>query len=153
LIGTGTGLAPLYGILRDALHSGHRGDIRLYHGSRIPEGLYLGDALSALASEHGNFHYMPCLSGEVGACDTGAGGAPANNAIRQGRADAEALKDYPDLTGWQVFICGYPAMVQAAKTAAYLAGASLDAIHADPFEMLDRRGEDRADDAPKPDVW
>src|ERR1700690_487112 len=44
LLGTGCGLAPLYGIVRDALHSGHRGRICLYHGSRETSGLYLIDA-------------------------------------------------------------------------------------------------------------
>jgi CDP-4-dehydro-6-deoxyglucose reductase, E3 len=34
LAGTGTGLAPLWGILRDALRRGHHGPIRLYHGAR-----------------------------------------------------------------------------------------------------------------------
>jgi ferredoxin len=33
LAGTGTGLAPLYAVLRSALQSGHTGPIRLFHGA------------------------------------------------------------------------------------------------------------------------
>ena len=47
LAGTGTGLAPLLGILRAALAAGHRGPIRLYHGSVQRSGLYLWDELMA----------------------------------------------------------------------------------------------------------
>ena len=40
LIGTGTGLAPLYGIIHDALQQGHTGEIHLFHGALNPAGLY-----------------------------------------------------------------------------------------------------------------
>ena len=48
LVGTGTGLAPLYGILRDALRQGHRGPIHLFHGALHKGGLYLVDELRRL---------------------------------------------------------------------------------------------------------
>ncbi|MDQ7003015.1 MAG: FAD-binding oxidoreductase, partial [Ghiorsea sp.] len=40
LAGVGTGLAPLYGILRDAIESEHQGHIFLFHGSIHTQGLY-----------------------------------------------------------------------------------------------------------------
>jgi NAD(P)H-flavin reductase len=61
LIGSGTGLAPLWGVLRDALRRDHRGPIRLYHGARNKEGLYLVDELEALAKERDNFFYRACV--------------------------------------------------------------------------------------------
>jgi ferredoxin-NADP reductase len=128
LIGNGSGLAPLYGIARDALADGHRGEIRLYHGSRTVGGLYLRDALRALAARHDNFSYLPCISGpEPGRGD------------RVGRAEIVAFGDLPQLSGWRVFLCGYPPMVDAARRAAYLAGARLADIHADAFELRDLR--------------
>ena len=66
LVGNGSGLAPLIGIARDALSSGHRGEIRLYHGTRHREGLYLDETLQAMAEHHDNFSYIPCVSGEIG---------------------------------------------------------------------------------------
>lgn len=59
LVGTGTGLAPLVGIARDAMRQGHTGPIHLYHGSSAVEGLYLEDELSAMAAANEDFHYQP----------------------------------------------------------------------------------------------
>ena len=58
LAGTGTGLAPLYGIARDALTQGHCGPIWLFHGSLNPAGLYLQQELTDLAARHANFQYV-----------------------------------------------------------------------------------------------
>ncbi len=133
LIGNGSGLAPLYGIARDALGDGHRGEIRLYHGSRTADGLYLRDELRALAVSHENFFYTPCVSGPE-----------PNPGDRTGRADTAAFDDLPQLSGWRVFLCGSPPMVHAAKRTAYLAGAKLADIHADAFELRELRKTPRA---------
>ncbi len=142
LIGTGTGLAPLYGIARDALASGHRGAIALYHGSRDPKGVYLSDDLRRLTEEYTAFSYAPCISGDSAPDD-----------CRRGRADELAFADHPDLSGWLVYLCGYPPMVHAAKKAAFMAGAALDDIHTDPFDLKDLRAEPRKDETERPDVW
>ena len=128
LIGSGSGLAPLFGIARDALGAGHGGEIRLYHGSRRAGGLYLGDELRELADRHAGFAYSPCLSGDTAAGDAG-------NAVRRGRASDVALVDQPDLSGWRVYLCGLPEMVHSARRGAYLAGAGLDDIYADAFDF------------------
>ncbi len=122
LIGTGSGLAPLYGIIRDALQNGHTGKIRLYHGSYTPDGLYLVAELRNLALRYPNFSYVPCVSeGE------------AAHSYAMGTVLDVALRDDPDLSGWRVFLCGNPEMVNAAKRAVFLAGASVRDIFADPF--------------------
>jgi ferredoxin-NADP reductase len=122
LIGTGSGLAPLYGIVRDALRNGHTGKIRLYHGSYNTAGLYLVDELRTLAAANPNFNYVPCVSDGV---------APAGYA--QGVVLDVALAENLDLTGWRVFLCGNPDMVNAAKKETFFAGASMRDIFADPF--------------------
>lgn len=61
LVGTGTGLAPLYGIIHDALKQGHTGEIHLIHGALDPSGLYLTSEMSELAQEHSNVNYHPCV--------------------------------------------------------------------------------------------
>jgi NAD(P)H-flavin reductase len=133
LVGNGTGLAPMLGIVRDALASGHTGTIRLYHGSQTKAGLYLGDILRGLEAEHGNFHYIPCISrdGET-------------EGYRQGRADDAAFSDHTDLKDWRVFLCGYPPMVNSAKDRAQGAGARLEDIYADPYELKELRKKPRS---------
>lgn len=48
LLAAGTGLAPLWGIVREALLQGHRGDIRVLHVAHEPAGHYLAEPLRAL---------------------------------------------------------------------------------------------------------
>lgn len=121
LIGTGSGLAPLIGIVRDALENNHQGDIYLYHGSRTINGLYGQVLLTNLAKKFGNFHYCGAVSG------TEMKGADRIH------ADDLALKNHKSLKGWQVYLCGHPAMVAKMKKRAYLAGAEIKHIYADPF--------------------
>jgi len=122
LIATGSGLAPLYGIVRDALLNGHQGKLSLYHGSYNTEGFYLVGELTKLAQTHRNFSYVPCVS---------EGQAPAG--YSSGMVLDVALADNPDLSGWRVFLCGNPDMVNAARQQTFFAGASMREIYADPF--------------------
>ncbi|NNM69261.1 MAG: 2Fe-2S iron-sulfur cluster binding domain-containing protein [Gallionella sp.] len=122
LIATGSGLAPLYGIIRDALLNEHHGKLSLYHGSYNADGFYLVDELRRLAQAHPNFEYVPCISdGE------------ASVGYASGMVLDVALADNPDLSGWRVFLCGNPNMVNAAKQQTFFAGASMRDIFADPF--------------------
>jgi NAD(P)H-flavin reductase/ferredoxin len=123
LIGTGTGLAPLYGIIRDALENhNHSGEIHLFHGSRDASGLYFEDKLREMEKNHPNFHYTPCLSGDV-----------KSRKYTKGRANQIALEKFIKLDGWRVYLCGQPEMVLQTKKMAYLQGASLKEIYADAF--------------------
>jgi len=122
LVGTGTGLSPLYGIVRDALSKGHRGEIHLYHGSQSPNGIYLENELRALAEQHENFHYVSCVSGALD-----------NSRHQHGRANDIALAVHKNLKGWKIYLCGNPEMVAATKKKGFLAGASLKDIFSDPF--------------------
>lgn len=128
LVGTGTGLAPLYGIIRDALAQGHAGPIHLFHGSRDRRGLYLERDLRDLERRFSNFHYVPCLSGDE---------VPKGHVA--GRADQVALQSIRNLKDWRLFLCGHPDMVQSAKKKAFLAGASIKDIYADAFHVGQRR--------------
>lgn len=119
LAGTGTGLAPLWAILNDALTQGHRGPIRLYHGALDRSGLYLVDALQDLQARRPQFRYTPCIrdaadlaNTDLVAAVTGQESDPANTAF---------------------FLCGDELLVKRLKKALFIAGAKLDHILADPF--------------------
>jgi len=123
LIGTGTGLAPLWGIIRDALSKGHKGEIHLFHGSHSTDKIYLVDELKQLAKLHSNFFYTPCISGQD------------NQGYTAGRANEVALSEIPKLDGYRVYLCGHPEMVSSTKKKTFLAGASMNDIHADAFTL------------------
>ena len=138
LIGTGTGLAPLIGIVRDALFHGHEGEIHLYHGCRRQEGFYKHDAICLLESEHSNFQYHPCNSQAELEFEF-----KNNHKILTGRANELALKRHKQLSGWVIYLCGVPEMVNKTKKQAYLAGVALEDIYADPFELTELREKPR----------
>lgn len=118
LVGAGTGLAPLWGVLRDALRRGHNGPIRLYHGALDRWGLYLVDELRALTEEHAHFSYIPCVRGEIG---------PAGGDLEAAVIEGERQ---PDLSSF--FLCG-GGLVGRVKRGLFLKGAKLQRIRADIF--------------------
>ena len=123
LAGTGTGLAPLYGILMDALEQGHQGEINLYHGALCEEDLYFVDELTKIAESHDNFHYIPCvLNGYEGSFyRVGNLEDIVLNKIR------EKVKDV------RLYLCGVPELVNSIKTKAFLSGVSPKRMYSDAF--------------------
>ncbi len=129
LAGTGTGLAPLLGVLKAALAAKHRGPIALYHGARDRLGLYYLRQLDALAAEVPGLEVKAIAlegelppSGELRHCQVELGDLGAVVARHPGKvADVRA------------YLCGDPPLVAALKKRLFLAGASLSRIHSDPF--------------------
>jgi ferredoxin-NADP reductase/ferredoxin len=127
LVGTGSGLAPLAGILTDALSHGHTGPIHLFHGSRDLEDLYRIEEMRLLAKTHQNFHYTPCLSGKH-----------VPEGFASGRASEVAMATMSDLKGWRIFLCGHPDMVNQMKIQVFLKGAATADIYSDAFVVATR---------------
>lgn len=123
LAGTGTGLAPLVGIARDALQQGHSGEIHLIHGAVRSEGLYLDQMLQNMAKQHEHFFYHACvLNGEH---------LPEH--VYLGNIETFVTKLVPKPTNWRVFLCGAADLVNSLKKKIFLAGASMSNIYSDPF--------------------
>lgn len=122
LIGTGTGLAPLWGVLHDALAQGHSGPIELWHGARAASGLYLEQELCSLQAKYPQLSYRRCVL--EGAEQAG---------LEIGRLDALVLERVHSFAGRRVYLCGDPALVQRLKRQVFLRGAALREIHADAF--------------------
>lgn len=121
LAGTGSGLAPLWAILQDAEKQGHEGKLVLLHGSLNQSGLYFEDELRQMADRMPNFEYRACLLQEE---REGYESAALDQIINQ---------DFADLKDWSVYLCGDADLVNKLKRQCFLAGASLNDIHADPF--------------------
>lgn len=122
LAGTGTGLAPLYGILRKALASGHVGPIRLYHGALAEADLYLVDELRLLARAAPNFSYVPCV---LNGCE--------GSYYMPGNIETIVLSELTPLAATRLFLCGAPEFVGSLRRKAFLAGIASKHIHADAF--------------------
>lgn len=123
LAGTGTGLAPLLGVVRDALRQGHAGEIHLIHGALRTDDLYCRDELAGLAAAHEGFRYTPCvLEPDAAAAD-----------VTPGALDEVAIQALREPKTTRAFFCGAPEMVAALKRKAFLAGVASRNIFSDPF--------------------
>lgn len=123
LISTGTGVAPHSGIVKDALLSGHQGEIKLYHGANKHHGHYLRPQLEQLARKYSNFSYILCASDDA-----------ELQHVFTGRSNEVALKQNKDIHDWCVYLSGRPEMVKDTEKAVISMGVRVGNIHADPFE-------------------
>lgn len=125
LIGTGTGVAPLYAIVEAALQRGHRGVITLIQGGVSEESLYWQREIEALAAQAKNVRYLRCVLH-----------GPVHEGTHRGELATYTLASLGDLKAQRIFLAGDAALVRQLKKQLFLAGASLRRIHADPFEAV-----------------
>jgi NAD(P)H-flavin reductase len=129
LAGTGTGLAPLLGVLRAAARHGHRAEISLFHGSPQPSGIYLRAELEALGEALPGLRlFGSTLSGAESDLGTQGRWQLALTPL-----DQLLFSKNPKLDAHRLYLCGQPKLVQSLRKRAYLAGASLSRIHCDAF--------------------
>jgi len=100
-VASGTGFAPIKSIIEHALHKGVTRPMVLYWGGRRPKDLYM-DALA----RQWPIGYVPVISDAL---------AEDNWSGRTGFVHSALMQDFPDLSGHQVYACGVPVMVDAAK--------------------------------------
>lgn len=122
LCGTGTGLAPLYGIVNDAIKHQHQNQVHLFHGALDESGLYYDGELSRLDESISNFCYYPCTLN-----------ASASDRIKTGNLGDIILEKFSDFSDWRVYLSGDPETVNSLKKKLFLAGASINDIYSDPF--------------------
>jgi CDP-4-dehydro-6-deoxyglucose reductase len=106
LLAGGTGFAPIKAIVEHAFHQKSMRPMALYWGARDRAGLYLHELAERWAASHPGFMYVPVLSEPLNA-DGWQG--------RTGLVHQAVMADFPDLSGHQVYACGAPAMIEAAR--------------------------------------
>jgi NAD(P)H-flavin reductase/ferredoxin len=123
LVATGTGFAPIKSIVEDMIKCGIRRPTRLYWGGRRETDLYMPALIAKWDAQADWLGVAPVLS------------EPAPD--WRGRRDLvhrAVLEDTPDLTSHQVYACGNPFMIAAARTDFARSGKLPDgAFYADPF--------------------
>jgi CDP-4-dehydro-6-deoxyglucose reductase len=129
LLAGGTGIAPIKGLVEHALHIGIQRPMQLYYGAKDRAGLYLDGLAGQWAATHPHITYTPVLS-EPAAGDDWQG--------RTGLVHEAVLADHADLSAWQVYACGAPAMCEAAKRDFTARGLPPDEFFADVFSFAPR---------------
>lgn len=106
LLASGTGFAPIRSIVESAIKHKNTRPMTLYWGGRKPADLYLSALAQKWADKHPWFRFVPVLS-EAAPEDAWQG--------RTGYVHTAVLEDHEDLHGTEVYACGSPLMVQAAR--------------------------------------
>ncbi|CRM33498.1 Naphthalene 1,2-dioxygenase system ferredoxin--NAD(+) reductase component [Pseudomonas sp. 24 E 13] len=112
LLASGTGLGPLWGVLREALRQDHQGAIRVVHLAHDADGHYLAGPLMALAAQHQNLTVELWTAHEL---------AQALGQLRLISRQTLAL------------VCGHPDSVEAFSKRLFLAGLPRNQLLADVF--------------------
>lgn len=118
----GTGFAPVQSILEELLKKGTQRRLHLYVGARTPELLYR-HTLAQRWADAGQTTYVPVVSSATAGEWSG----------RTGRVHEAVIEDLPNLTGHEVYACGSPGMVAAARDAFELRGLDPAHFHCDAF--------------------
>jgi CDP-4-dehydro-6-deoxyglucose reductase len=104
-VASGTGFAPIKSILEHAFHKGIDRQMVLYWGGRRPADLYMDALCRRWQESHANFSYIPVISDAL----------PEDHWTgRTGFVHRAVMQDFPDLSGYQVYACGAPVVVEAA---------------------------------------
>ncbi|MDC7699143.1 CDP-4-dehydro-6-deoxyglucose reductase [Vogesella indigofera] len=105
MVASGTGFAPIKGIIEHAIHHGITRPIVFYWGARTPHDLYMAEQAGQWQAQNANITFIPVVSDAL----------PEHNWLgRSGFVHQAVLDDFDDLSGYQVYACGAPIMVEAA---------------------------------------
>jgi len=126
MLGGGTGFAPLKSMIENLLEQGDRREIHLYWGTRNREELYMDELPSQWADDNDHIHYCRAVSdsSEI-----------EINHYFQGFVHEAVLADFPDLSGYDVYMSGPPAMIDAARDAFIGSGVEEQRLFYDSFEF------------------
>lgn len=124
LLAGGTGFAPVKSIVEHAIAKGITRPMFIYWGAKARVDLYQNALPEKWAADHAHLRYIPVLS-EPASGDEWAG--------RTGFVHQAVLADFPDLSGFQVYACGSPLMIEAAKRDFVAQGMPEEEFFADAF--------------------
>ena len=125
LLASGTGFAPIKALIEQMQLQALSRPATLYWGGRRPQDLYMTDWLHAQMATMPLLRYVPVVSNALPEDDwTG----------RSGFVHQAVLDDFSDLSGYQVYACGAPVVVDSARLAyTTQAGLPEDEFYADAF--------------------
>lgn len=125
LLASGTGFAPIKALVEHMQHLKSTRPVTLYWGGRRPHDLYMQALCLEWAATMPQLTYVPVISDAQ----------PEDNWTgRTGFVHRAVLEDFADLSGYQVYACGAPIVVDSAKHD-YVAQAGLpeEEFFADAF--------------------
>ncbi|WP_439133416.1 2Fe-2S iron-sulfur cluster-binding protein [Pseudomaricurvus sp.] len=127
LVATGTGLAPVLGILEEALARQHEERIDLFVGGREAAELYLCDKLLALDKK--------CSLLNVHIIHPDGGQSDEASSYNYPELIHAIRSSQPSLRGTKVFLCGARSAIKPLEKLCFFAGASRNDIISEEFAL------------------
>jgi CDP-4-dehydro-6-deoxyglucose reductase len=124
LMAGGTGFAPIKGIVEHLLSEGFSRTVYLYWGVRTQADLYMNELASQWAEQNDNIQFTAVLSEEDNAWSG-----------RTGFVHEAILADFDDLSPFDIYSCGPPAMIKAAEQSFQEKGMAKDRFYYDSFDF------------------
>lgn len=128
LIGGGSGMAPLLGILRDLVESGDQRPVRFFYGARTQSDLFYGEHIAELGAQLDDFAYIPALSDAEDDNEWDGEKGFVHDVVKNYMDD-----NPPDEDEDEVYACGPPPMVDALTPVLFVHDIDEDKIHYDRF--------------------
>nr|WP_244962509.1 CDP-6-deoxy-delta-3,4-glucoseen reductase [Oleiagrimonas soli] len=125
LMAGGTGFAPVKAMVEHFLHLGTRRPMHLYWGARSGADLYLRDLPTRWAEQVPTLDFHPVVSDPDEA---------AKARVRAGLVHEAVLEDHPELSAYDVYMCGPPALIDAGRRAFVEAGLPEGRLYYDSFD-------------------
>jgi len=122
----GTGFAPVKAIVEHFIALGTRRPMHVYWGARIAADLYLADLAREWTTRAPGLSFTPVLSDSEEA---------RRHGLRDGLVHDAVLQDHPDLSGFDFYMSGPPAMIAAGREELIEAGLPEDRLYFDSFDL------------------
>jgi CDP-4-dehydro-6-deoxyglucose reductase, E3 len=119
----GTGFAPIKAQIEHFLSLGTRREIALYWGARTAQDLYLRALPEHWAQAHSRLTFVPVISDDA-----------ADATSRTGLVHEAVLEDHSDLSAYDVYMSGPPALIDAGRRSFVDAGLADEHLYYDSFD-------------------
>jgi len=127
LVGAGSGMSPVWSILKDHIESGEKRPVYFFYGARSQSDLIKLDEIAELTTEHPEVRFIPVLSHESETADwNGARGFVheyVDTRLRELGVDGDG----------DVYACGPPPMIDALTPVLFMHDFDSDRIFYDKF--------------------
>jgi CDP-4-dehydro-6-deoxyglucose reductase, E3 len=119
----GTGFAPVKAVVEHFIELGSRRPIDVYWGARSADDLYQCELAKSWETQAANLRFHAVVSDPERA-----------HGLREGLVHEAVLEDHPDLAGFDVYMGGPPAMIDAGRRLFADAGLPESRLYYDSFE-------------------
>ena len=126
MMGGGTGFAPLKSMIEDLLSHGDQRPLHLFWGAASQNELYMHDQALEWAEQYDHIQYSTAIVNK----DESEKGSGFSGFVHEA-----VLQQYPELSGFDIYMSGPPAMIDTGRAAFIEKGAEKRRIFFDSFEF------------------